>query len=141
MYLTLHSSVIYCVLVYPNRIPSAINSEMVKVSNCSVSPLLNVVHNMFQTYRPANLGNRKTLTLLDVKSHICSFLTAVRCSMSEVCNILKILMVMPATNAVSERSASALRQVKTYLRTTMSQAHLNNLMLLHIHKVELTSCA
>ena len=49
------------------------------------------------------------LTLHDVKAHICSFSTAARCSMSEVCNILKILMFMPATNAVSERSASALR--------------------------------
>jgi len=39
---------------------------------------------------------------------------------------------MPATSAVSERSASALHQVKTYLRTTMSQARLNNLMLIHI---------
>ena len=35
---------------------------------------------------------------------------------------------------VSERSASALRRVKTYLRTTMSQLRLNNLMMLSIHK-------
>jgi len=63
------------------------------------------------------------------KAHMCNFST-------EVFNIPKVLMVMPATNAVSERSASALRRVKTYLRTTMSQARLNNLMLLHIHKEE-----
>ena len=43
-------------------------------------------------------------------------------------------MVLPSTNAVSERSASALRRVKTYLRTTMSQLRLNNLMMLSIHK-------
>ena len=67
---------------------------------------------------------------------MCNFSTAVQCCMSEVFNILKILIVMPATNAVSERSASALRRVKTYLRTTMSQARLNNLMLLHIHEGE-----
>ena len=28
---------------------------------------------------------------------------------------------MPATNAVSERSASAMRRIKTYLHSTMSQ--------------------
>jgi len=54
--------------------------------------------------------------------------------MSEVVTILKLLMIMPATNAVSERSASALRQVKTYLRSTCSQKRLNHLMTLHIHK-------
>ena len=36
-------------------------------------------------------------------------------------------IVLPATNAVSERCASALRRVKTYLRTTMSQTKLNNI--------------
>ena len=41
---------------------------------------------------------------------------------------------MPATNAVSERSASAMRRVKTYLRSTMTQSRLNNIMVLHIHK-------
>ena len=41
---------------------------------------------------------------------------------------------MPATNAVSERSASAMRRVKTYLRSTMPQSRLNNIMMLHIHK-------
>ena len=44
---------------------------------------------------------------------------------------------MPATNAVSERSASALRLIKTYLRTSMSQLRINNLMVLHIHKQSL----
>ena len=34
----------------------------------------------------------------------------------------------------SERSFSALRRVKTYLRATMNQDHLNYLMLLHVHK-------
>ena len=33
-----------------------------------------------------------------------------------------------------ERSASALRRVNTYLRTTMHQDRFNHLMILHIHK-------
>ena len=45
----------------------------------------------------------------------------------EVIILLKILMTAPATNAVSERSASQLRRVKTWLRTTMSQERLNYL--------------
>ena len=46
-------------------------------------------------------------------------------------------MVTPATNASSERSFSAMRRVKSYLRSTMKQERLNHLMLLHVHK-ELT---
>ena len=54
--------------------------------------------------------------------------------MSQVCKAFKLLLVMPATNAVSEHSFSALRRVKSYLRSTMTQQRLNHLMVLHIHK-------
>ena len=40
---------------------------------------------------------------------------------------------MPATNGVSERSFSALKRVKTYLRSTTGDSTLNHLMMLHIH--------
>uniref|UniRef100_H3B5T8 TTF-type domain-containing protein n=1 Tax=Latimeria chalumnae TaxID=7897 RepID=H3B5T8_LATCH len=53
---------------------------------------------------------------------------------SNVAVLIKLVFVIPATNAVSERSFSALRLIKNYLCTTMSQARLNHLMLLHIHK-------
>lgn len=53
---------------------------------------------------------------------------------SEVIKIVKLILVMPATNAVSERSFSALRRLKTWLRTTMTQTRLNWCMVLHIHK-------
>ena len=56
-----------------------------------------------------------------------------RVAHSKVWIVLKLLLVMPATNATSERSFSALRRIKTYLRTTMNQMRLNNLMALHIH--------
>ncbi len=44
---------------------------------------------------------------------------------------------MPATNSSSERSFSAMRRIKTYLRSTMLQERLNSLMVIHVHK-ELT---
>ena len=53
---------------------------------------------------------------------------------SQVCKLLSLLLVMPATNAVSERSFSCLRRTKTYLRATMTQSRLNNVMVLHVHK-------
>lgn len=53
---------------------------------------------------------------------------------SEVANLCRLILVSPATNATCERSFSALKRVKTYLRSTMKQSRLNNLMILHIHK-------
>lgn len=46
-----------------------------------------------------------------------------------VSNYLKILSVNPVINVVSERSCPTLRRLKTFLRTSMSQERLNNLML------------
>ena len=53
---------------------------------------------------------------------------------SEVVMAVRLLLVLPATNAVSERSFSTLRRVKTYLRSVMTQERLNDLMTLHIYK-------
>ena len=50
--------------------------------------------------------------------------------LTEVVKLTKLILVTSATNAVSERSFSTLRHLKTYLRTTRNQ----DLMTLHIHK-------
>ena len=44
---------------------------------------------------------------------------------------------MPATDAFSECCFSAMRRIKSYLRSTMGQERLNHLMLLHLHKEKL----
>ena len=53
---------------------------------------------------------------------------------SEVIAYLKLYLASPVTNAVSERSASAMRHLQNWLRSTMSQERLNHRMLLSIHK-------
>ena len=54
--------------------------------------------------------------------------------LSQVCRALQLVLIMEATNATSDRSLSALLCVKYYLRNTMTQQRLNNLMLLHVHR-------
>ena len=54
--------------------------------------------------------------------------------LSEIFTIVKLFLVMLATNSASENSFSALRRVKMYLRSTIKQEHLNSLMTLHAHK-------
>ena len=53
---------------------------------------------------------------------------------SEVLRLIKIFYTIPVTTATAERTFSALRRLKTYLRATMSQQRLNNTMLLYVHK-------
>ena len=73
-------------------------------------------------------------TFTAVKTFIISLSPAQRSAMSEVCTVLKLIMVISATNVMSKHSASALHRVKTYLQSTLSQLRLNNLLLWHTNK-------
>ena len=53
---------------------------------------------------------------------------------SEVHKLLKLFFTVPVTTASAERSFSTLRRIKTYLRSTMTQRRLNDLMCSHIHQ-------
>ena len=73
----------------------------------------------------------------DVKELLDAFRNldkAKRTLLSGVMKVVKLIIVLSATNAVSERSFSALKRVKTYLRSTTSANRLNHLMMLHVHK-------
>jgi hypothetical protein len=52
---------------------------------------------------------------------------------SEVCTLMRLLLVLPSSSCEAERSFSALRRLKTYLRSTMTQKRLNNVAVCHIH--------
>ena len=78
-------------------------------------------------------GTPSEITISDVIRTLSGLQSAERVAISAVWRVMKLLVVMPATNASSERSFSALRRIKTYLRSTMSQERLNNLMQLHVN--------
>ena len=84
----------------------------------------------------SNFTERNT-TLSDVIKFFKVLSPAQRNPLSEVCTLLRLMLVMPATNTVSKRLFSALCRVKTYLRSTMTPSRLNDLLVLHIHR-ELT---
>jgi len=52
---------------------------------------------------------------------------------SQLKHIAKLILLMPATNAVSERSFSAMGRLKTAIRGSMGQSRLNSLLMLHVH--------
>ena len=75
-----------------------------------------------------------SVTLCDISKVFQDIKHISRLLFSELVNVLKLELVMSATNATSERSFSALRRLKTYLRSTMTQERLSHLMILHVHK-------
>jgi hypothetical protein len=71
---------------------------------------------------------------------ICDIMNEINISkemLSEVLKLLKIFYTIPVTTSSAERTFSALRRLKTYLRSTMSQPRLNHMMLLYIHDVSI----
>jgi len=52
----------------------------------------------------------------------------------EFSNVVHILAVIPATSCSAERSFSALRRLKTYLRSTMGQKRVSNMALINIQR-------
>ncbi|KAK3095241.1 hypothetical protein FSP39_012040 [Pinctada imbricata] len=79
----------------------------------------------------------KRVTLIDTISTYMLRSEANKRLLSDVYSLLKIYLTIPVTTATAERAFSSLRRIKTYLRSTMTQARLNHCMLGYVHK-ELT---
>ena len=60
--------------------------------------------------------SRKSVTIFDAKDYILSLSSLERSLISEGGTVLQLILVMPSTNAISERSFSALRRVKNILK-------------------------
>ena len=56
---------------------------------------------------------------------------------SEIDKMLRLYLTVPATSATAERTFLVLRRLKSYLRATMKQERLNNVILLNIYQSEL----
>ena len=84
--------------------------EFVKGSNLSLSELINSFRAL-----PAS----KQLTL------------------AEAFKLIKLILVAPATNAISEQSFSALKRLKTKMTSTMHNNRLNHLIVLHVYQDEI----
>lgn len=77
---------------------------------------------------------RQVSSLKDVVSELQNMLPEVRGEYPDVCNLTKLLLVSPASSAEAERTFSALRRLKTWLRTTMTETRLNSVTVCHIHR-------
>ena len=73
----------------------------------------------------------------DIIEHFKKMEPRCRGLLSEVMKIFELVLVLPATNATSERSFSKLKLIKTTNRASMSQERLNHYMILGTYKEQL----
>ena len=78
-----------------------------------------------------------TKDLRSIIEHLRDFSDVQKTLISEVFKLVKLILVLPVTNATSERVFSMLRLVESYLRSSTRQSRLNYLMLLSTYKEEL----
>ena len=76
---------------------------------------------------PKSFGIDDVIKLIQGGSHLYVMF-------DQVVRMIKLFLVLPVTSATAERSFSALRRLKTYLRSVMDQDRLNNVAILHVHK-------
>ena len=81
--------------------------------------------------------DRKNYTVAKLFELLKNMPQALKSLLHGVVILAKLMLVMPATNAESERIFSAMKRVKTYMRSTTSDDRLNHLMTLHVHKERL----
>ena len=102
------------------------------------------LHIFGESCKVVNSDERDQYSLQQVLAHFRSLTIGERMFFGQLCHVAHLILVMPATNAVSERSFSTLRRVN--LRSIMNQQRLNHLMIATIYKesldaMDLTSIA
>ena len=113
--------------VIVNTYSQDINIDKLKVQ-------LLMLPDLIKSYRSSQDLPHLTVTSLRTLCEIFLALPLSKEMLSEVDALLRLYFTIPITTATAERSFSVLRRIKTYLRSTMSECRLNNVMLLHCHK-------
>ena len=83
---------------------------------------------------PAIANEYEIKDIKELVTFMQSLTNGQRLLIPQVVLLMKFVMVLPATNAISERAFSTLRRVKSYCRATTLQQRLNHLMILHVYK-------
>lgn len=107
----------------------AVPEEIVQLNIDRLSLQLKMLPDLMQGFKQVTSIDNLCAALVENKSN-----NVVRSMFSEVEKMLHIYLTIPVTPSTSERSFSALRRLKTYLRSTMTQKRLNGVMLCSVNK-------
>ena len=81
----------------------------------------------------SNNFQKENATFEDIISYFKESSRGIQSLLSEVGRIVKLVLILPASNATSERSFSKMKLIYDYLRSTMSQERVNHFMILGIY--------
>ncbi len=95
---------------------------------------LQMLPDLVRAYNEQTKNTTKKVTNLRTLCDVMTAVSSSRTLLSEVSKLLHIAFTIPVTSATAEWTFSALRHLKTFLRSAMTQTRLNHIMILHIHK-------
>ena len=81
--------------------------------------------------------NNKGKTIEEHRNNFMNMNQSVGKMFPQVESHLRLLLISPASSCEAEWSFSALRRLKTWLRSTMPQKRLNHVMVCHVHNNKL----
>ena len=76
----------------------------------------------------------KGSSIEDYRKIFAEMVPEVRRMFPQVERLIRLLLFSLASSCTAERSFSALRRLKTWLRSTMTQQRMNHLMICHVHR-------
>ena len=104
-----------------------VNIERLQIQLTMLPDLINTANEQYQF-------GIKRVTLINTLGEIMNTCIFLKSMFSEVHRLLRVYLTIPMSSATAERTFSALRALKNYMRSTMTQKRLNHVMLLHIYK-------
>jgi len=119
----------------PIDVPEVIQSTYAKDVNMQKAELqLRMLPDLVKAYKESQGLPKLTVTRISTISDIIVNVPIAREMFSKIVRLLRLYLTILVTTATAERSFSSLRRIKTYFRSTMTEQHLNNILLLHAHK-------
>jgi hypothetical protein len=105
-------------------------SNFAQVYHANIEDIVHEIHQLKWTIQRTEASGKvlKLSTALD----LIKFIEPYKVAFHEFYKLLNIAIVLPVTSAACERHFSALKLIKTHLRTTMCDSRLSNIALLSI---------
>ena len=122
--------------IFLNAINGKDSSQQLKVVCGAFKNDLNPTNLQVQLKQFANLFQDKPNCLIDTLLQVLSTFgknKSQKILLPDVVKLARLFLVMPATNASSERAFSGMKRIKTYLRNSTTSNCLNHCMVVHVH--------
>ena len=121
-------------------IPQVIQSMYAKdIDMRKLQTHLSMLPDLVKSYQKLQKLSVLNITKVSTIADMFAAIPTAKDLLSEVDKLLRLYLTIPITTCTAERSFSALRRVKTYLRSSMPEERLNNVLLLNVHKEEADS--